>query len=173
MKGRIVTIVIAMLVGVSFVRCAPNSDIIRDDVVINGLSLNAKYSKEQICEALGQPDSIVTALYESGYVTSYHYGTDYFRQTEEGAIVEFFVTNPRFKFNNFISVGDPTARIVLLGGVVENGEFIDRNGNNITYKSWQVPKELNTDKHYSLEILFNYDNNERITKISAIYGQWL
>ena len=170
---KIITTILTTITICSATLYAQLPNIIRNDVVINGLSLNAKYSKEQICEALGQPDSIVMALYESGYVTSYHYGTDYFRQTEEGAIVEFFVTNPRFKFNNFISVGDPTARIVLLGGVVENGEFIDRNGNNITYKSWQVPKELNTDKHYSLEILFNYDNNERITKISAIYGQWL
>ncbi len=170
---KIITTILATIAVCTAALYAQLPNIIRDDVVINGLSLNTKYSKEQICEALGQPDSIVTALYESGYVTSYHYGTDYFRQTEEGAIVEFFVTNPRFKFNNFISVGDPTARIVLLGGVVENGEFIDRNGNNITYKSWQVPKELYADKHYSLEILFNYDNNERITKISAIYGQWL
>ena len=172
MKKIIITI-LATITICTAVLYAQLPNIIRDDVVINGLSLNTKYSKEQICEALGQPDSIVTALYESGYVTSYHYGTDYFRQTEEGAIVEFFVTNPRFKFNNFISVGDPIARVALLGGTITDDEVVNYHGDLLKYKQWKVAKELNSDIYYSLSTLFYYNNKGLITKISVIFSYWL
>ena len=172
MKKIIITILATITVCTAALY-AQLPNIIRNDVVINGLSLNTKYSKEQIIEALGQPDSIDTTLDESGYITTYHYGTDYFQQTEESLLVEFVITNPRFKFNNFISVGDPIARVALLGGTITDDEVVNYHGDLLKYKQWKVAKELNSDIYYSLSTLFYYNNKGLITKISVIFSYWL
>lgn len=152
---------------------AQTSTIICNNVAINGLALCKKYTQEQIIEALGQPDSIDTTLDESGYITTYHYGTDYFQQTEESLLVEFVITNPRFKFNNFISVGDPITRVALLGGTITDDEVVNYHGDLLKYKQWKVAKELNSDIYYSLSTLFYYNNKGLITKISVIFSYWL
>ena len=174
MKGRIVTIVIAMLVGVSFVRCAPNSDIIRNDMVINGLTLCNSYTQEQMIEALGQPDSIILYTNDSGAFRKYYYGIDYFRVTaEDDYFIDFKVTNSHFRFNNFISVGDPVARVSLLGGIIQDFEVVNYNGQPVKFKNWQISKDVNEDKYYSSSINFVYNNNGNIESISAVYNSLL
>ena len=166
MKGRIVTIVIAMLVGVSFVRCAPNSDIIRDDMVINGLTLCQSYTQEQMIAALGQPDSIKHLDMDSGKVIIYHYNQDSFTiAASDSLLTDFKITTPRFKLNNFICVGDPVARVALLGGTVTD-YVITHNGDVVKYKHWDLP----STKDYSSSIIFYYDSNNVITKIVATFN---
>lgn len=170
---KFITTILAVTVVCTSALYAQLPNIIRDDIVINGLSLGAKYSKDQIVAALGQPDSINTILDESGYITTYHYGTDYFQQTEESLLVEFVITNPRFKFNNFISVGDPITRVALLGGTIADDEVVNYHGVLLKYKRWKVAKELNSNAYYSFSTLFYYDNEGFITKIAVVYYYWL
>ena len=172
MKKLIITI-LAVTVVCTAALYAQLPNIIRNDIVINGLSLGAKYSKDQIVAALGQPDSINTILDESGYVTTYTFATDTFRQTEDSLLVDFRTINPRFKFNNFISVGDPIARVALLGGTITDDEVVNYHGDLLKYKRWKVAKELNSNAYYSFSTLFYYDSRGFITKIAVVYYYWL
>ena len=168
------TVLIFIVITLSLIQCTRNTNIIRDDMVINGLTLCNSYTKEQMIEALGQPDSINIFTGDVGTTHTYYYGSDYFTVIEDGNyFVDFIVTNSRFSFNNFISIGDPVARVSLLGGVTENREFTNSNGVPIKYKLWRLAKETNEDKHYSSSIKFIYNDEGYITKIEAVYYQWL
>ena len=57
MKKIIIT-VLATITVCTAVLYAQLPNIIRDDIVINGQTLCQSYTKEQMIEALGQPDSI-------------------------------------------------------------------------------------------------------------------
>ena len=172
MKKIIITI-LAVTVVCTATLYAQLPNIIRNDMVINGLTLCQSYTQEQMIAALGQPDSINIFTGDVGTTHTYYYNSDYFTVIEDGNyFVDFIVTNPRFKFNNFISVGDPVAKVALLGGIVESCEFANRNGELIKYKLWRLAKETNKDKHYSSSIKFVYDDEGLITKIEAIFYQW-
>ena len=172
MKRFIITILAVTVVCVSALY-AQLPNIIRNDMVINGLTLCQSYTQEQMIAALGQPDSISVYTGEAGVINKYYYGKDFFTVIEEERLfVDFTVTNPRFKFNNFISVGDPVARVVLLGGIITNSELVNRHGVLVKYKMWRLAKETNEDKHYSSIIKFAYDDEGCITKIEAIYNRW-
>ena len=167
------TVLIFIVITLSLIQCTRNTNIIRDDMVINGLTLCNSYTKEQMIEALGQPDSISVFTSEAGVINKYYYGNDFFTVIEEGQLfVDFTVTNPRFKFNNFISIGDPVARVTLLGGTIEEREVIDPKGVLWKYKLWHIPKELNADKHYSLSTLFYYNDEGKIIEIATIFNSW-
>ena len=172
MKKIIITI-LAVTVVCTATLYAQLPNIIRNDMVINGLALCQSYTQEQMIEALGQPDSISVFTNEAGVINEYYYGKDFFTViAEDNYFVDFTVTNPRFKFNNFISVGDPVARVSLLGGIITNSELVNRHGVLVKYKIWRLAKETNKDKHYSSVIKFAYDDEGLITKIEAIFYQW-
>ena len=172
MKKIIITILATTAVCTSIIY-AQLPNIIRDDMVINGLALCQPYTKEQMIEALGQPDSISVFTSEAGVINKYFYGNDFFTVIEEEQLfVDFTVTNPRFRFNNFISVGDPVARVSLLGGIITNRELVNRYGVLMKYKVWRLSKDTNEDKHYSSTIKFAYNDEGYITKIESIYNLW-
>ena len=95
------TVLIFIVITLSLIQCTRNTNIIRDDMVINGLTLCQSYTKEQMIEALGQPDSIMVYTDESGVINRYCYEASYFTVTEEGnCFVDFVVTDSKFKLNN-------------------------------------------------------------------------
>lgn len=160
------TVIIFIVITLSLIQCTRNTNIIRDDMVINGLALCQSYTQEQMIEALGQPDSIKHHDMDSGKVIIYHYNQDSFTiAANDNLLTDFKITTPRFKLNNFISVGDPVARVALLGGTVKD-YVVTHNGENIKYKHWGLP----STKDYSSSIIFYYDSNNIITKIVAIFN---
>ena len=170
---KIITTILATTAVCTSIIYAQLPNIIRNDMVINGLTLCNSYTKEQMIEALGQPDSINIFTGDVGTTHTYYYGSDFFTVIEEGQLfVDFTVTNPRFKFNNFISIGDPVARVSLLGGIITNRELVNRYGVLMKYKVWRLSKDTNEDKHYSSTIKFAYNDEGYITKIESIYNLW-
>ena len=173
MKKFITTILATTAVCTSIIY-AQLPNIIRDDMVINGLTLCQSYTQEQMIAALGQPDSIILYTNDSGAFRKYYYGIDYFRVTaEDDYFIDFKVTNSHFRFNNFISVGDPVARVSLLGGIIQDFEVVNYNGQPVKFKNWQISKDVNEDKYYSSSINFVYNNNGNIESISAVYNSLL
>ena len=172
MKKIIITI-LATITVCTAVLYAQLPNIIRDDMVINGLTLCQSYTKEQMIEALGQPDSIMVYTDESGVINRYCYEASYFTVTEEGnCFVDFVVTDSKFKLNNFISVGDPAARVTLLGGIINDVELTNHEGNLVKIRNWRISKDVNEDKYYSSSINFVYNNEGYITEIEAVYNLW-
>ena len=173
MKRFIIT-VLATITICTAALYAQLPNIIRNDMVINGLTLCQSYTKEQIIEALGQPDSIILYTNDSGIFRKYYYGTDYFRvAAEDNYFIDFKVTNSHFRLNDFISVGDPVARVSLLGGIIQDFEVINYNGQPVKFKNWRISKDVNEDKYYSSSINFVYNNDGNIESISAVYNSLL
>lgn len=173
MKRFIITILTVTDICAS-VLYAQLPNIIRNNMVINGLTLCQSYTQEQMIAALGQPDSIILYTNDSGAFRKYYYGIDYFRVTaEDDYFIDFKVTNSHFRFNNFISVGDPVARVSLLGGIIQDFEVVNYNGQPVKFKNWQISKDVNEDKYYSSSINFVYNNNGNIESISAVYNSLL
>ena len=105
---KIITTILATTAVCTSIIYAQLPNIIRNDMVINGLTLCNSYTKEQMIEALGQPDSISVFTSEAGVINKYYYGNDFFTVIEEGQLfVDFTVTNPRFKFNNLLALATP------------------------------------------------------------------
>ena len=163
---KIITTILATVAICTSVLYAQLPNIIRNDMVINGLTLCQSYTQEQMIAALGQPDSIKHLDMDSGKVIIYHYNQDSFTiAASDSLLTDFKITTPRFKLNNFICVGDPVARVALLGGTVTD-YVITHNGDVVKYKHWDLP----STKDYSSSIIFYYDSNNVITKIVATFN---
>lgn len=91
--------------------------IVKDAIVINGLQVGEKYTREQLVQALGVPTKIQEPAefdeYPNAY--TYFYGKDYFHWID-GEFYGFALYSTAFQVNGLIRVGLPITKIDLLGG---------------------------------------------------------
>jgi hypothetical protein len=133
---------------------------------VNGLRLMGKYSKDQILDALGQPDSITTFTSEGDIYTDYCYpGGDDFCFLEH-RLLSFNLKNPgAFSINDQIEVLSSIERVYQLkkmlgpqAGALKKYPFSKKKGlGAICF--WLGPK-------VDAILVIYYDENEVVNHIS-------
>lgn len=153
-------------------------------VRINGLDIDKIHTREQIIDALGEPDEEDNVIYkyfvyhttmvmapasepiENGFRAAENV-TDDFGYYDDGndsiKICVFTLNSDRFAINDYIRVGDPVTKVYDMGGKTLEEE--DRN------RIYWAPEGSPDDPQIEWDCYpaFWYDKNGIITKIELYY----
>lgn len=128
-----------------------SQSVVKNAIVVNGLQVGEKYTREQFVQALGTPTKIEppqeTDAYENAY--TFYYGKDRFYWID-GQFHGFDLRTPAFFVNGLLRVGESTRKIDSLGGVKEYGKTP-----GVLY--WR-PTKNGLYQWLSLDCYYNADN---------------
>ena len=159
-------------------------------ITVNGLELDKSYSRSQIIQALGEPDTEDNVIYHyfcySSEVLSHEEPSDdssLGRGEKRTRILEdefglsalsfspdwkfsvFMLESDRFAVNGYVRVGDHISKVRDMGGAVRN--FSDEDGGGRLY--WKPGTKPLTDEYLLYYPAFYYDKDGTITSIELYY----
>lgn len=157
-------------------------------ISINGLIMGEEYTKEEIIEILGAPDTIV---FEGYFYFEYYEkdpqknslitiigkvelpdneSIDYIGFSKwEGRLhfINYIIQTKRFSFNNMFWVGDPISKVKAEGGRFLDEKY-DSGGGCLTWAD--VPEDYSEPIEWIVCPRFYYDENGIITCMELWYS---
>ena len=161
-----------------------------DFITVNGLELDKYYSRSQIIQALGEPDTEDNVIYHyfcySSEVLSHEepsddsslgrgekrtriledeFGLNALSPSSNWKFCVFMLESDRFAVNGYVRVGDHISKVRDMGGAVRN--FSDEDGGGRLY--WKPGTKPLTDEYLLYYPAFYYDKDGTITSIELYY----